>query len=88
MQNVIYRLDRGTLWRESLGADQPIEQRQVVLTEVRELRWRLYDGQGWRSDWPIKRAQSMPRAQALEISFSTARFDQIRRVLLLPGSAS
>ncbi|WP_256577931.1 type II secretion system protein GspJ [Pseudomonas sp. Irchel s3h17] len=88
VQNVIYRLDRGTLWRESLGADQPIEQRQVVLTEVRELRWRLYDGQGWRSDWPIKRAQSMPRAQALEISFSTARFDQIRRVLLLPGSAS
>lgn len=89
LQNVTYRLDQGTLWRESLGVEHPVAQRQKLLDDVLELRWRLYDGKlGWRSDWPAAAGQPVDRPQALELTFSTARFEQIRRVLLLPGSAS
>lgn len=84
VQNVTYRLDHGTLWRESLGADQPVAQRQKLLDEVQAWGWRLYDReQGWRDEWPAGEAQP----QALELSVSTRRFPSIRRVLLLPGSA-
>lgn len=89
IQNINYRLEKGTLWRESAGATPSSLQRQKLLTEVLDLRWRLYDQKlGWRSDWPNIRTQPMTRPQALELTFSTARFEHIRRVLLLPGSAS
>ncbi|WP_093425081.1 MULTISPECIES: type II secretion system protein GspJ [unclassified Pseudomonas] len=85
VQNVSYGLDQGTLWRDSEGADQPIAQRQRLLGEVLALQWRLYDRErGWRSEWPASGAPPM----ALEVTFSTPRFPSIRRVLLLPGSAS
>ncbi len=87
LQNVIYRLDKGTLWRESQYPEQPQVQRQKLLTEVRELRWRLYDQSGWRSERPPGGGKSVSRPKALEITFSTERFGSIRRVLLLPGSA-
>ncbi|MGE8097389.1 type II secretion system protein GspJ [Pseudomonas fluorescens] len=88
LQNVTYRLDKGTLWRESQPPDQPLVQRQKLLTGVRELRWRLYDQSGWRSERPPGAGKSVSAPKALEITFSTERFESIRRVLLLPGSAS
>ncbi|TVT83247.1 type II secretion system protein GspJ [Pseudomonas sp. H3(2019)] len=88
LQNVTYRLDKGTLWRESHPPEQPLVQRQRLLTGVRELRWRLYDLSGWRSEKPLGTGKSVSAPKALEITFSTERFESIRRVLLLPGSAS
>ena len=89
IQHVTYRLDKGTLWRESHGIENPTVHRQKILSEVLELRWRLYlPGAGWQHDWPTN--QRPPNAQplAVELTFSTARFQHRRRVLLLPGSAS
>ncbi|WP_347903427.1 type II secretion system protein GspJ [Pseudomonas purpurea] len=87
--NVTYRLDKGTLWRESLSAELLGRQRQKLLSDVRELQWRLYDDkQGWRSEWPVSRGHPVYGPKALEITFSTQRFEPIRRVLLLPGSGS
>lgn len=87
--NVTYRLDKGTLWRESQGAGQPVPQQQKLLSNVRELQWRMYDDkQGWRSEWSVSRGQPASRPKALEITFSTQRVESIRRVLLLPGSGS
>lgn len=89
LQNVSYRLDKGTLWRESSSVEQPLLQRQKLLTEVSALSWRLFDSKtGWRNDWPVSRAKPAPRPKALEVTLSTGRFEQIRRVLLLPGSSS
>ncbi|MDD2058607.1 prepilin-type N-terminal cleavage/methylation domain-containing protein [Pseudomonas sp. GD03860] len=85
LQNVSYHLDQGTLWRVSASVEQPLVQRQKLLTEVSELSWRLHDGQtGWRTHWPV--AATAP-PQALEVVLSTGRFEQIRRVILLPGHA-
>ncbi|RON10742.1 type II secretion system protein GspJ [Pseudomonas brassicacearum] len=88
LQDVTYRLDKGTLWRESQRPEQPLVQRQKLLTGVRELHWRLYDQSGWRSERPPGTRKSVSAPKALEITFSTERFESIRRVLLLPGSAS
>ncbi|VVN97039.1 type II secretion system protein GspJ [Pseudomonas fluorescens] len=89
LQNVSYRLDQGILWRESSSAEQPLRQRQKLLTDVSALSWRLFDSQtGWRNDWPVSRAKPAPAPKALEVTLSTRRSEQIRRVLLLPGSAS
>lgn len=88
LQNVSYRLDKGTLWRETSSAEQPLLQRQKLLTEVSALSWRLFDSKtGWRNDWPANQAKPAPRPKALEITLSTGRFEQIRRVLLLPGNS-
>ena len=49
-QALTYRLDNGALWRDSQGEGAPIVQRQKLLDDVRDLSWRLFDGQsGWRS---------------------------------------
>ncbi|WP_160105271.1 type II secretion system protein GspJ [Pseudomonas izuensis] len=79
-QALTYRLDSGTLWRESRGEGTLILQRQKLLGDVRQLSWRLYDGQtGWHNDGSVK------APQALELQVSAGRFEAIRRVLLLPG---
>jgi general secretion pathway protein J len=84
-QLLTYRLDNGTLWRESQGEGGPIVQRQKLLGDVRDLSWRVFDAQsGWRSDWPSGRGVKRP--MAVEVQFSTGRFEAIRRVLLLPGA--
>jgi general secretion pathway protein J len=88
LQNVGYRLDKGTLWRETSSAEQPLVQRQKLLSAVSALSWRLFDSKtGWRDDWPVSRAKPAPRPKALEVTLSTGRFEQIRRVVLLPGNA-
>jgi general secretion pathway protein J len=81
-QVLTYRLDNGALWRESRGEGTLIVQRQQLLDDVRQLSWRLYDGQaGWRSDGRVK------APQALQLQVSAGRFEGIRRVLLLPGAS-
>lgn len=88
LQNVSYRLDKGTLWRESSSAEQPLLQRQILLTEVSALRWRLFDRkEGWRNDWQASRPKPVSRPRALEVTLSAGRFEQVRRVVLLSGSA-
>lgn len=85
LQALTYRLDNGTLWRESQGEGTPFVQRQKLLGDVRDLSWRLFDARsGWRSDWPSGRDVKPPLA--VEVQFSTGRFEAIRRVLLLPGA--
>ncbi|KGU85740.1 type II secretion system protein GspJ [Pseudomonas mediterranea] len=80
-QTVSYRLEGAALWRDSFGEGTTTLQRQKLLDDVRSLSWRLFDSQrGWHGEtagdgWPL----------ALELNVSVGRFEQIRRVLLLPG---
>lgn len=88
LQNVSYDLEQGTLWRISTSAEQPLLQRQKLLTQVTDLNWRLFDSRaGWRNEWPVGTTQTAVPPDALEVVLSTGRFEQIRRVILLPGTA-
>ncbi|MFK3817535.1 type II secretion system protein GspJ [Pseudomonas sp. NPDC089407] len=84
---VEYWLDDGVLWRlrRTPGQGQPRPQR--LLEGISDLDWRLHvPGSGWQARWPM--AQRRPVApQALEVTLSTRRFEQIRRVLPLGGSS-
>ena len=85
LQEISYQLEEGVLWRYSRGLEGGALQKQQVLSDVHHLRWRLFDSQaGWRSDWP--RDENAPKGvpKALELQFSVGRFEDIRRVLLLP----
>lgn len=85
-QALSYQLENGALWRETRGDGTAIVQRQKLLDEVRDLSWRLFDADaGWRSDWPAGQGKKAP--MALEVQVSVGRFEAIRRVLLLPGTA-
>jgi|SRR5450830_828120 len=89
LQHIRYQLDQGTLWRESSSPGQAGIQRQKLFTGVSALSWKLFDRKtGWRHEWPISRAKSVSRPQALEITLSAGRFEQIRRVVLLPRNGS
>ncbi|ALI07000.1 MULTISPECIES: type II secretion system protein GspJ [Pseudomonas] len=82
-QTVSYQLKGGTLWRESVGEGMTLVQRQILLDDVRSLSWRVFDRQrGWRSE-----TASGTAPLALELSVSAGRFEQVRRVLLLPEAS-
>lgn len=84
LQDVSYKLENGVLWRYSQGLEGGELQKQKLLTDVRDLRWRLYDpAVGWRTDWPTGKAAPKGTPQALELQFSAGRFEQLRRVMLL-----
>ncbi len=84
-QTLTYRLDNGSLWRESQADNVPLLQRQKLLDDVHSLSWRLFDADaGWRGEWPVQRGLKAP--MAVELQVSTGRFESIRRVLLLPGA--
>ncbi|MNK94616.1 Type II secretion system protein J precursor [compost metagenome] len=84
-QTLTYRLDNGVLWRDSRAEGSPIVQRQILLGDVRDLRWRLFDGRtGWRSDSPTGQDAKAPLA--VEMQLSAGRYQAIRRVILLPGA--
>lgn len=79
-QTVSYRLKGGALWRESVGEGTTLMQRQKLLDDVHSLGWRVFDRQrGWRGE-----TASGTAPLALELIVSAGRFEQIRRVLLLP----
>lgn len=85
---VTYRLDQGTLWREVRGLESKTVQRQRLLADVREWQWRAFDHKaGWREQWPLAGEKVARLPAALELTFSAGRFQQIRRVILLPGRA-
>lgn len=80
-QTVNYRLEGNALWRDSYGEGTIAVQQQKLLDDVHDLSWRLFDPQrGWRS---VSTADTSPLA--LELTVSAGRFQQVRRVLLLPG---
>ncbi|MFK0266998.1 type II secretion system protein GspJ [Pseudomonas asiatica] len=84
---VEYWLEDGVLWRQrrTLGQGQPRPQR--LLEGVGELHWRLHvPGSGWQARWPMAQRRPVP-PQALEVTLSTRRFEQIRRVLPLGGTS-
>lgn len=81
-QTVIYRLQASALWRDSWADGSVIVQSQKLLDDVRGLSWRLFDPQG---GW-LPEATTTDAPLAVELVVSTARFEQIRRVLLLPGA--
>ncbi|MFJ2322360.1 MULTISPECIES: prepilin-type N-terminal cleavage/methylation domain-containing protein [unclassified Pseudomonas] len=72
-QELTYRLLDSVLWRESRAEGSLTVQRQKLLEEVVDLRWRLLGG-------------SAGTPLTLEFLVSTRRYDGIRRVLLLPGA--
>jgi general secretion pathway protein J len=81
-QTVNYRLEGATLWRDSFGEGTTRAQRQKLLDGVQSLSWRVFDPQqGWRGD-TVRETSPL----ALELILSTGRFEQVRRVLLLPGA--
>ena len=85
LQDVSYRLEQGVLWRYSQGVDVPGVQKQQLLSDVRTVRWRLFDTQtGWRNAWPTSKAFAKKTPKALELQLSVGRFGQVRRVMLLP----
>lgn len=89
LQNIRYYLDQDTLWRESSSPGQAGVQRQKLLTDVSALSWKLFDRKtGWRHEWPVSRGQSATRPQALEVTLSAGRVEQIRRVVHLPRNGS
>lgn len=60
-------------------------QQQKLLSNVRSVRWRLYDSKnGWREHWPTRKDAATGGPKALELQLSVGRFEGIRRVLLLP----
>ncbi|MCX2705575.1 MULTISPECIES: type II secretion system minor pseudopilin GspJ [Pseudomonas] len=84
---VEYWLEEGVLWRQrrTQGQDQPRPQR--LLEGVRELHWRVHvPGSGWQARWPMTQRRPVP-PQALEVTLSTKRFEQVRRVLPLGGTS-
>ncbi|WLH63435.1 type II secretion system protein GspJ [Pseudomonas sp. FP2300] len=81
-QTVNYRLEGAVLWRDSRGEGPVSVQQQKLLEDVRSLSWRVFDAQrGWHGETVRGNAPL-----ALELVISTGRFQQIRRVLLLPGA--
>ncbi|WP_338474170.1 type II secretion system protein GspJ [Pseudomonas sp. MS646] len=82
-QAVAYRLEGRVLWRDSRAEGSTVVQQQKLLDEVRGLSWRVFDPQrGWRSE-TVREVAPL----ALELVVSTGRFEQVRRVLLLPGAS-
>lgn len=87
-QQVLYRLDKQVLWRESRGVESAVVERQKLLDDVRVLSWRLFDPEtGWHGVWPVGKGAAQRPARALEVVLSVGRFEQVRRVLPLPQSA-
>lgn len=83
LQQVTYVVDQGSLWRHSRGAPA-IVQKQRLLHNVTRLQWRLFDPRrGWQDSWPagLERAPA-----ALELSFESAGYPDMRRIFLLPGA--
>lgn len=76
-QDVRYQLVQGALLRTGL---QP--QAQRLLASVQQLQWRVRDQEGhWHLRWP---SGGTRRPVALELSLSTARHANVRRLWLLP----
>ena len=84
-QQVLYRLDKQVLWRESRSLDASTVERQPLLDDVRLLKWRVFArDSGWSSVWPVGKDAARNPPLALEVVLSFARFEQVRRVLPLP----
>ncbi|PBJ24546.1 Type II secretion system protein J precursor [Pseudomonas ogarae] len=81
-QTVSYRLEGAVLWRDGVGEGTSLVQHQKLLDDVHGLSWRVFDPQqGWHSE-----TVSDTAPLALELIVSAGRFEQVRRVLLLPGA--
>lgn len=84
---VEYWLEDGVLWRQRRTLEQGQPRPQRLLEGVGELHWRLHvPGSGWQARWPMAQRRPVP-PQALEVTLSTRRFEQIRRVLPLGGTS-
>ncbi|BBH43844.1 type II secretion system minor pseudopilin GspJ [Pseudomonas sp. KU43P] len=82
---VEYWLEDGTLWRRELTLENGAMGSQRLLDGVRELRWRVHaPGLGWVEHWSSD-AKHEQAANALEVTLSTARYQQLRRVLTMAG---
>lgn len=82
---VEYWLEDGTLWRRRRSLEQGEGQAQRLLEGVGALRWRVHaPGQGWVQRWPgAESAKQAP--DALEVSLSVGRYQQLQRVLPMAG---
>ncbi|WDY58362.1 type II secretion system minor pseudopilin GspJ [Pseudomonas sp. PSKL.D1] len=81
MQVVRYWVEAGVLWRQRRTLAEGVGRAQRLLEGVTALQWRVFvPGQGWRTDWPAS-AGGNDRPLAIEVTLSTERTRQIRRVL-------
>lgn len=81
-----YWLEDGVLWRRRSTLSTGEGRAQRLLEGVTSLRWRVFvPGQGWQPDWPGTATMEAPPA-AIEITLSTERVQQVRRVLPLVGA--
>jgi general secretion pathway protein J len=84
-QFVSYRLVDGVLWRHSSSPEMEGIQKVALLKNVRDLKWRLHAPKnGWIEESPLGAGQRSKHANAVELTLSVGRFEQIRRVILLP----
>ncbi|WP_341960454.1 type II secretion system minor pseudopilin GspJ [Pseudomonas sp. RC10] len=85
-QEVSYVFEKNQLLRYSRSLDFSGVQKQLLLRDVRELQWRLYDASHhWRTD-SLRDSQAV-QPRAVELTLSFARFEGIRRVVPLAGDA-
>jgi len=84
---VEYWLEDGTLWRRRRSLEHGEGRAQRLLEGVQALSWRLHtQDQGWLPQWPgAERPKLAP--DALEIRLSTARYQQVLRVLPMAGAS-
>ncbi|MGE7990367.1 type II secretion system minor pseudopilin GspJ [Pseudomonas sp. NPDC089554] len=81
-----YWLEDGVLWRQRVTLSTGEGRAQRLLEGVTSLRWRVFvPGRGWQADWPGAATAKVPPA-AIEITLSTERVRQVRRVLPLAGA--
>ncbi|MFB4392684.1 MULTISPECIES: type II secretion system minor pseudopilin GspJ [unclassified Pseudomonas] len=82
-----YWLADGVLWRKRSTLAKGEGRAQRLLEGVTSLRWRIFvPGTGWQADWPGAAGVDAPPA-AVEITLSTERVQQVRRVLPLAGTS-
>lgn len=80
-----YWLEDGVLWRQRSTLLNGEGRAQRLLDGVTQLRWRVFvPGRGWQADWPGATPVDAPPT-AVEITLSTVRAQQVRRVLALAG---
>lgn len=80
-----YWLADGVLWRQRNSLATGEGRAQRLLDGITALGWRVYvPGQGWQADWPGATPVDVPPA-AIEITLSTERMQQLRRVLPMAG---
>ncbi|MDD0972854.1 type II secretion system minor pseudopilin GspJ [Pseudomonas fontis] len=85
---VRYRLDGDVLWRDEAPLERANEIVSLpVLQAVSKVSWQVYVD-GWQPAMAaVARREAVALPRGLQVQLSLPRYPDVRRVLLLPGSA-